>query len=52
MHDMFKQFAGNPLSITKLAVCYANSQAKRSLGKLYELMLEGKLELERIDEDT
>jgi hypothetical protein len=22
-HDLFKQFAGNPLSITKLAACYA-----------------------------
>lgn len=45
-HDLFRQLAGNPLSITKMAVCYANRlDSKNDLASLYLLMQQGKLEL-------
>jgi len=41
-HDLFHQFAGNPLSISTLAACYANPMAKKKeLKFLYKKMLEG-----------
>jgi hypothetical protein len=51
MHDLFKQLAGNPMSISTLAACYSNPMAKKKeLKDLYALMLEGKLDL-RLEED-
>jgi uncharacterized membrane protein len=49
-HDMFKQLAGNPLSITNVAACYASpSMQNKSLKELYELIQQEKLAFEEDD---
>jgi len=43
-HDLFKQLAGNPLSITNLAACYASPlMQNKSLKALYELVQQEQL---------
>jgi len=49
-HELFKQFFGNPFSINLLAFCF-NTPATKSLTKVYQLVREGKLAINSLEED-